>query len=210
MKPRGQSVFRTSTSRFMKLTLKETKLQLNKLTTLNKKPSKASYSSNLKSNRWENWKLNSRKDPKEFTNNSSSSMVILSSIENNRTNAYVSDHIKRMLNASINWSNPSISAHRNKSKVGATNQTKDFKFGFSSHTSKNQSNKRLYNFNNTQKINLDSELDFIGTEEIEDWNFQIENPVEEFKNKMISNKFRLMISNQNRENLKCFSNDKNT
>lgn len=113
-----------------------------------------------------------------------------------------------MLNASINWSNPSISAHRNKSKVTPSNKTKDFNFGFSAYTSKNQSNKRLHNFNNTQKINLDSELDFIGSEEIEDWNMQLENPVEDFKNKMISNKFRLMISGQNRDNLKCFSNDK--
>ena len=192
----------------MKSTPKEIRLQWNKLTTLNKKPSKASYSSNLKSNR-ENWKLNWRKEAKEFNNNSSSSMVILSSIEsNNKTNTYVSDHIKRMLNASINWSNPSISAHRNKSKVLVANQTRDMQFGFSGYTSKNQSNKRLYNFNNTQKINLDSELEFIGTEEKEDGKIQIEKHAEDFKNKMISSKFRLMISNQNRENLKWLSSDK--
>ena len=181
---------------------------MKKLTTLSKKPSKASYSSNLKSNR-ENWKLNSQKEAKEFTNNSSSSMVILSSIEsNNKANAYVSDHIKRMLNASINCSNPSISAHRNKSKISASNQTRDVQFGFSGYTSKNQSKKRLYNFNNTQKINLDSELDFAGTDEKEDEKLQLDRNAEDFKNKMISNKFRLMISNQNRENFKCISNDK--
>ena len=122
---------------------------------------KYSYFSNNKSNR-ENWKNHKHKENKSYINNSASSTVICSSMDpKNKSSTYMSSHIKKMLNASMNSSNPSISANRNRYKVPVTKQTKDFNFGTTGIPIKNNSSSRPGKFCNTQKINIGEHLDGI-------------------------------------------------
>lgn len=87
---------------------------MKKLASVSKNANKSSHSNNLKSNR-DHLKIGKHRELKEVMNNSSSSTVLCGSLEaKNKNGAYMSNHIKRMLNASLNSSNPSISAHRNR------------------------------------------------------------------------------------------------
>lgn len=134
---------------------------MKKLAAITKSANKYSYCSNLKSNR-ESSKGNKSKDSKGYINNSASSTVICSSMDpKNKSCTYMSNHIKKMLNASLNSSNPSISAHRNRGKVPVTKQIRDINFGMTGFPFKNHSTSRPGNFNNTQKINIGDHLDCI-------------------------------------------------
>lgn len=106
----------------------------------------------------------------------------------------MSNHIKRMLNASLNSSNPSISAHRNRTKVPATKHMKDLNFG----STKIYDSSRPGYFNNTQKINIGSHLECLAALEERDQNLiYAENIPYNMKKTPSSNKFRLMMGKNN-------------
>lgn len=125
--------------------------------------------------------------------------MIGSTIESkNNTNAYVSNHIKRMLNASINSSNPSISAHRNKCNFPGTSNTKDLSCKYSGVTSKNHSTSRprVRNFNNTQKINIGAYLEVSELEDKPEGKVDFDEFQSDTKHTVTSNKFRLITGNK--------------
>lgn len=103
-----------------------------------------------------------------------------------------------MLNASMNSSNPSISAHKNRKKGPMANQMRIVNSGVSSIVNRNHSSSKLTNFNNTQKICIDNHLDCSDPEperEVETkprWENYRSNVQ---KNGANSNKFRLMVGN---------------
>lgn len=119
-------------------------VSMKKLTSLNKSVAKGSYCSNLKSNR------------------------DLLSKHQSKNKTYMSNHIKRMLNASLNSSNPSISAHRNKGKAPGTSQIKNLNFG--SRGKRVNVTSRPGNFNYTQKINIGEHLECMAALDEQDLN----------------------------------------
>jgi hypothetical protein len=119
----------------------------------------------------------------------------------------MSNHIKRMLNASLNSSNPSISAHRNRGNIPITKQIRDLNFGGRSMTSKN-STLRPSNFNNTQKINIGEHLECMHALDEKDQNQVYADSIHHnihgqhksiLKKNSSSNKFRLILG-KNKEN----------
>jgi len=128
---------------------------------INKNMSKSSYCSNLKSNR-EQFRSGKQRGGKEYVNNSSSCTAICTSNDSKKknNNTYMSSHIKRMLNGSLNSSNPSIYGNRKKGKMPLAKNIREFNFGSRGKTTKNSTSRQV-NFNNTQKINIEEHLDGI-------------------------------------------------
>jgi hypothetical protein len=111
----------------------------------------------------------------------------------NQNSTYMSNHIKRMLNASLNSSNPSISAHRNRGNIPVTNQIRDLNFGGRGMTSKNCTSRHA-NFNNTQKINIGEHLECMAALDDKDQNqMYAESIHNNLKKNSSSNKFRLIL-----------------
>jgi len=103
---------------------------------------------------------NRQKELKDVINHRTSSKTLCgSSNPINKNNTYMSNHIKRMLNASLNNSNPSISSHRNRCKVPATKQIKDLNFGSKGSSKRSHGESKNNRFNNTQKINIGNHLE---------------------------------------------------
>ncbi len=141
----------------------------------------------------------------EFINNSSSSTVICNSIDSKKkNNTYMSNHIKRMLNGSLNSSNPSIYGTRNKVKKPTAKPIREFKVGSRGKTTKNSTSRQV-NFNNTQKINIEEQLD--GMKAFDDMNqskLYGESMHNNLRKNASSNKFRLIL-NKNKENTSKYS-----
>lgn len=99
-----------------------------------------------------------------------------------------------MLKASLNSSNPSISAHKTNTKVPATKQMKDLNFGSRMPSAKGACDPRSNQFNKTQKINIGSHLECMGVLQNKDQNRILENTSHyELNKNLSSNKFRLLM-----------------
>jgi hypothetical protein len=152
------------------------------------------HKKNLNSNR--NYlKSYKQRELKEFINNSSSSTALWTSVDpKNKTDSNMSSHIKRMLKASLNSSNPSISAHKNRWNVPATKQIKDLNFGNRMPSTKGTWDSKSIQFNKTQKINIGSHLECMGVLQSKDQNRILENTSHyELNKNLSSNKFRLLM-----------------
>jgi len=134
-------------------------VSMKKLSAITKSINKQTHNGNLKSNR-DHLKHYKVKEIQDYINSSSSTKGNSLVLDSSKKASYMSSHIKRMLNASMNNSNPSISAHRNRYKAPVVNkQPIDITAGVLNLYNKNIASSRPIDFNNTQKINIGNHLD---------------------------------------------------